>query len=105
MVAIAVIYYLLPRVLGRPIYSDRLSRLSLIGMAAGVSLWYLSMVNLGLAEGRMMLAQGIGFLEAKEAMQPWHTLGFVIPASVMGIGHWLFILNVYLTVFRRPRGA
>jgi len=105
MVAIAVTYYLLPRVLGRPIFSDRLSRLSLIGMAAGVSMWYLSMVNLGLAEGNLMLAQGIGFHEAKDAMQPWHTLGFVIPATVMGIGHWLFIVNVYLTVLRRPRGA
>jgi cbb3-type cytochrome oxidase subunit 1 len=103
MVAIAVTYYLLPRVLGRPIWSDRLARLSLWGMVAGVSMWYLSMVTLGLIEGRMMLSQGIGFFDAKAAVQPWHTLGFVIPASAMGIGHWLFILNVYLTVFRRPR--
>lgn len=105
MVAIAVTYYLLPRVLGRPLFSGRLARLSLIGMAAGVSMWYLSMVALGLAEGNMMLERGLGFHEAKAAMQPWHTLGFVIPASVMGIGHWLFIVNVYLTVFRRPRGG
>jgi cbb3-type cytochrome oxidase subunit 1 len=104
MVAMGVTYYLLPRVLGKAIFSDRLARVSLVGMAAGVSMWYLSMVSLGLAEGNMMLGQGLGFHEAKAAMQPWHTLGFVIPATVMGIGHWLFIVNVYLTVFRRPRG-
>jgi len=103
MVAIGVIYYLLPRVLGRPMYSARLSRLSLWGMVTGVCMWYLSMVTLGWIEGNLMLGQGIGFLEAKEAVQPWHTVGFVIPATVMGLGHWLFIANVYLTVFRRPR--
>jgi cbb3-type cytochrome oxidase subunit 1 len=104
MVAIGATYYLLPRVLGRPLWSLRLARLSLIGMAAGVLMWYLSMVTLGLIEGRMMLAQGIGFLDAKEAVQPWHTLGFVIPATVMGIGHWLYIANVFLTVLRRGSG-
>jgi cbb3-type cytochrome oxidase subunit 1 len=104
MVAIGATYYLLPRVLKRPLWSLRLARLSLIGMAAGVLMWYLSMVTLGLIEGRMMLAQGIGFLDAKEAVQPWHTLGFVIPATVMGIGHWLYIANVFLTVLRRGSG-
>lgn len=103
MIGIAAAYYLLPRVLARPVYSQRLARLSLYGMAAGVSAWYLCMVALGLIEGNMMLSQGIGFYEAKAAVQPWHTLGFVIPATIMGIGHWLFIANVFLTVFRRPR--
>jgi cbb3-type cytochrome oxidase subunit 1 len=103
MVAIGVTYYLLPRVLGRPMFSRRLSAISLVGMAVGVSLWYLSMVTLGLIEGHLMLDRGIGFFDAKAALQPWHTLGFVIPASVMGLGHWLFIVNVYLTVLRRPR--
>jgi len=105
MVAIGATYYLLPRVLARPLWSVRLARLSLIGMATGVLMWYLSMVTLGLVEGRMMLAQGMGFLDAKEAVQPWHTLGFVIPATVMGIGHWLYIANVFLTVFRRRPGG
>lgn len=104
MVVIAVCYYLLPRTLKRPVYSRRLARLSLWGMAVGVSMWYLSMVTLGYLEGSMMLAQGIGFHEAKAAYQPWHALGFVVPATVMGIGHWLFIANVYLTVAKRPRG-
>jgi len=103
MVAIAATYYLLPRVLGRPMWSARLARLSLIGMALGVLMWYLSMVSLGLVEGRMMLAQGLSFLDAKAAVQPWHTLGFVIPASVMGLGHWLYIANVLMTVLRRRR--
>lgn len=103
MVAIGVTYYLLPRVLSRPMCSGRLSRISLVGMAAGVSMWYLSMVTLGLIEGNMMLRGGMAFHDAKAAMQPWHTLGFVVPATVMGIGHWLFIANVYLTVLRRPR--
>ncbi len=102
MIAIAVCYYILPRALGRPLYSMRLARLSLWGMAIGVSAWYLSMVTLGLIEGQMMLREGIGFFEAKEALQPWHALGFVIPATIMGIGHWIFIANVYLTVAKRP---
>jgi len=103
MVAIGASYYLLPRVLARPLFSLRLARLSLIGMSVGVLMWYLSMVALGLVEGRMMLAQGMAFLDAKQAVQPWHTLGFVIPASVMGVGHWLYIANIFLTVFRRPK--
>ncbi len=101
MVIIAVCYYLLPRTLKRPLYSRKLARLSLWGMAAGVSMWYICMVTLGYLEGRMMLAEGIGFHDAKAAHQPWHALGFVIPATVMGIGHWLFIANVYLTAFKR----
>ncbi|MFQ5508120.1 MAG: cbb3-type cytochrome c oxidase subunit I [Leptospirillia bacterium] len=104
MIAIAAAYYILPRALGRPLFSMRMARLSLYGMAIGVSAWYLSMVTLGLIEGNMMLTQGIGFHEAKDAMQPWHTLGFVLPASIMGIGHWIFIANILLTVFKRPRG-
>jgi len=102
MVIIAVCYYLLPRTLKRPLYSKKLAHLSLWGMAAGVSMWYTCMVTLGYLEGTMMLEQGIGFHDAKAAFQPWHALGFVVPASVMGIGHWLFILNVYLTVMKRP---
>ncbi|MDH5526980.1 MAG: cbb3-type cytochrome c oxidase subunit I [Nitrospirota bacterium] len=103
MMAMATAYYLLPRVLGRPMFSVRLARLSLWGMALGVSGWYSCMVALGYLEGTMMLETGIGFHDAKAAHQPWHTLGFVVPATVMGIGHWLFIANVYLTVFRKNR--
>lgn len=103
MVAIAATYYLLPRVLGRPMHSARMARLSLVGMAAGVLMWYLSMVTLGLIEGHMMLARGISFHDAKAALQPWHTLGFVIPATVMGVGHWVYIANVFLTVLKKPR--
>lgn len=103
MAVMALAYYVLPRVLARPVRSVRLVRLSLWGMAVGVSAWYLSMVLLGLAEGNLMLREGIGFYEAKDAMQPWHTLGFMVPATIMGIGHWLFIVNIYVTVFRKPR--
>ncbi len=103
MAAMALAYYVLPRVLYRPIWSPKLVRLSLWGMAAGVSAWYLCMVILGLIEGNMMLGEGIGFYEAKAAMQPWHSLGFMVPATIMGIGHWLFVANVYMTVFRKPR--
>jgi len=102
MVIIAVCYYLLPRTLKRPLYSKKLAHLSLWGMAAGVSMWYTCMVTLGYLEGTMMLEQGVGFHDAKAAYQPWHALGFVVPASVMGVGHWLFILNTYLTVIKRP---
>jgi len=101
MVIIAVCYYLLPRTLKRPLYSKKLAHLSLWGMAAGVSMWYTCMVTLGYLEGTMMLEQGVGFHDAKAAFQPWHALGFVVPASVMGVGHWLFILNVYLTVIKK----
>ncbi|MDH4228698.1 MAG: cbb3-type cytochrome c oxidase subunit I [Nitrospirota bacterium] len=104
MMAMATAYYLLPRVLRRPLHSVRLARLSLWGMAGGVSCWYLSMVTLGYLEGSLMLAEGLGFHDAMARFQPWHTLGFVVPASIMGIGHWLFIANVYLTVFRRQSG-
>ena len=100
-VAMAVagfIYYFLPRVTGRPIYSRRLADASFYIAAIGVLTFWLGLIVLAFVEGNMIIGQGIDFQEAKDRVGIWHPLVFGGTGAVMGVGLWLFIANALLSL-------
>ncbi len=96
-------YFVLPRVLERPMYSRVLAAASFWFSTVGVLGFFLSLVILGLIEGNMIHG-GMTYAEALQAVGPVHYVLIVTAAFVMGFGYWAFITNILLTVFNRRRG-
>ena len=96
-------YYVLPRLLGRPVYSPLLSATSFWFSAIGVGTFYVSLVILGSIEGNLIHA-GMTYGQALEAVGPIHHILIITGAMVMGLGYWTYITNIYLTVFKRRGG-
>jgi cytochrome c oxidase cbb3-type subunit 1 len=93
-------YYVLPRVLSRPVYSATMSEVSFWLSTIGVGVFFTSLVILGVIEGNMVHT-GMTYPQALEAVGPIHHILIVTGAMLMGFGYWTFIANIYLTVFKR----
>ena len=98
--AMAGIYYTLPRILKRPIYSDRLGEwhfwLSFVGfLGFAVSLWIG-----GFVQGLQWMNYTISFLDTVKAMQPYYVVR-LFSALIMITAQLLFAFNV----FRTARGG
>ncbi|MGC8500303.1 MAG: cbb3-type cytochrome c oxidase subunit I [Leptospirales bacterium] len=104
-VVMAMVYYLLPRLSGKKIWSPFLGEMSFFFMVAGVVGFYSVLLTFGILEGNRMLAQGIVYPLARAVYQPYHRIGFVLAALFMGIGHWTFVWNVFATVLSRDKNA
>jgi cytochrome c oxidase cbb3-type subunit 1 len=94
-----LVYYFMPRITGKPIFSMKLGVFSFWCIVIGVFGFYFSAIGLGLVEGEWVL-RGMTDVEAKEAMGPLHPILLASAATVMGLGFWSFITNVLLTVRR-----
>ena len=95
-----LIYYVLPGLAGRDVYSPVLAGASFWLSTVGVLGFFLSLVGLGIAEGNMVHA-GMTYSEALEAVGPVHHILIVTAAFLMGFGYWTFIVNVLMTVMRK----
>ena len=95
----ALIYYVLPRVTGRPLFSKSLTNVSFWATLVGVFGFYVSMIAIGLYEGAMV-HNGWGYEAARDWMGAWHKAPMAITAAIMGVGYWTFVTNVYVTVGR-----
>ena len=102
-VVMAMVYYLLPRLSGKQIWSQMLGELSYVFMVAGVVAFYSVLLTFGILEGNRMLDQGEMYPMARAVYQPYHQIGFVLSALLMGIGHWTFVFNVFATVWARDK--
>jgi cbb3-type cytochrome oxidase subunit 1 len=94
-----LIYYVLPRVTRRPLFSKALSNVSFWATLIGVFSFYIAMICIGLYEGAMVHA-GWGYEAARDYMGAWHKAPMAITAAIMGLGYWTFVTNVYVTVGR-----
>jgi cbb3-type cytochrome oxidase subunit 1 len=93
-------YYVLPRVLQRPLFSPVLSEVSFWLSTIGVGTFFTSLVILGVIEGNMVHA-GMTYPQALEAVGPIHHVLIITGAVLMGFGYWTFIANVFLTVLKK----
>ncbi len=105
MAVAGMIYFAVPRITGRPIYSRRLANASFYTIAFGVLAFWAGAILLGLVEGNRIIHQGMTFEQAKASLGPLHPLVLSIAGAVMGAGFWMFIANVLLTLRRRPVDA
>jgi cytochrome c oxidase cbb3-type subunit 1 len=96
-------YYVLPRVLGRPVCSAVLGQASFWFSTLGVAIFFGSLVLLGLIEGNMV-HRGMTYAQALEAVGPIHHVLIITGALPMGLGYWTFITNIFLTVLKKRGG-
>lgn len=106
-----VMYYIVPRLMKRPIYSVRLSNSSFWFSLVGVFGFFGFMVARGLYVGTLM-HQGMPFQEANMPWDPdthrmlipgWLTVGVIISSISMGFGYWGFILSIWLTIYNNKK--
>src|SRR5438067_5096828 len=94
-----LIYYVLPKVTRRPLFSAALTNLSFWATIVGVFGFYIAMLSIGAYEGAMVHA-GWPYEAARDYLGAWHKAPMAITAAIMGIGYWTFVTNVYVTVGR-----
>ena len=80
-----LIYYVLPRVTRKPLYSQSLTNVSFWATLIGVFGFYLAMLSLGIYEGAMVYA-GWPYDAARDYMGAWHKMPMMMTGIVMGIG-------------------
>lgn len=98
-----IFYYILPKLTHRPIYSRTLTTTSFWFSVIGVLGFFSSLVFFGIIEGNMVL-DGMTYQQALDAVGPIHHIAIITTAILMGFGYWLFITNIFLSVFRRKGG-
>ena len=96
-------YYVLPRLVMRPIYSMTLATMSFWFSLLGVTVFFTSLVVLGVIEGNM-IHTGMTYAQALEAVGPMHHIMIITGAMLMGFGYWTYITNILLTVFKKDKG-
>jgi len=100
ILSMAVTYYLLPKVSNTPIHSRRLAEHSFWWTTLGALSFYLVLMIFGIIEGVMLLHQSPDL----DHVDTIYRSLVPIFASIMGIGLWIYLVNIILTiknVFRR----
>jgi cytochrome c oxidase cbb3-type subunit 1 len=94
-------YYLLPRILNRPLYSQTLTNLSFWVTVTGVYGFYFVMLIEGIVLGGAV-TRGVPYDEARHLLGAWYDAPTGLAGGIMGVGYWLFVANIYLTM-RSPK--
>ncbi len=97
----ATMYYLLPRILNRPLYSKTLTSVSFWLTVTGVYGFYFVMLIEGFLLGGAV-KNGVSYDDARRLLGAWYDAPTGIAGGIMGVGYWTFIANIYLTM-RSPR--
>lgn len=94
LLCMAMTYYLLPRLSGHSLYSQRLVSHTFWWTAIGICGFYSTLMVFGIIEGNLLL-QG-----DTKGMSEAHSIYKPIIASIstiMGIGFWIFFTNIFMT--------
>jgi hypothetical protein len=99
LIATGLCWYVLPRIVGRPLASPGLAQASFWFTAVGLLVFYVALVENGIAMSSL-IAHGSNYEAAKRHMGDWYKVPVGMGAGVMGLGYWCFAANVFLTVFQ-----
>jgi len=99
LIATGLCWYVLPRIVGRPLASEGLAQGAFWFTAAGLTVFYVAFVGNGIAIG-LKVADGWDYEAAKASMGNWYRAPIGMGAGVMGMGYWCFAATVFLTVFQ-----
>lgn len=91
---IGMIYYHLPRMSGKPIFSDRLIEYTYWFVTVGIVSFYLCLMTFGIVEGHLMLKGS----DLQEVVHSYYAPVVSICATIMTIGYGAFFVNVALTI-------
>jgi len=94
ILCMAVTYYLLPRLSGQPLFSQRLVNHTFWWTTLGISGFYSTLLLFGFIEGNLLLqGDSTGMAEVHQIYRPI----IAVVSTVMGIGFWIFFTNVFMT--------
>jgi cbb3-type cytochrome oxidase subunit 1 len=99
LISTGLCWYVLPRIVGRPLASPGLAQGAFWFTAAGLLIFYVALVANGIAIGRLV-DSGWTYEAAKLHMGKAYRVPVGIGAGIMGIGYWCFAANVFLTIFQ-----
>jgi membrane protein implicated in regulation of membrane protease activity len=99
LIATGLCWYVLPRIVGRPLASNGLAQAAFWLTAAGLLGFYVALIANGIAIGRLV-EHGWDYQVAKTHMGNWYRVPVGASAGVMGMGYWCFAANVGVTVFQ-----
>jgi hypothetical protein len=99
LAATGLTWYVLPRIVGRPLASPGLAQASFWFTALGLTIFYLALVENGIVMSNL-IAHGSNYEAAKAHMGNWYKMPVGMGAGIMGLGYWCFAGNVFLTVFQ-----
>jgi hypothetical protein len=99
LIATGVCWYVLPRIVRRPLASNGLAQAAFWFTAVGLVVFYVALVGNGIAIGHLV-QHGWDYQAAKKHMGNWYRMPVGAGAGIMGIGYWCFAGNVVLTVFQ-----
>ena len=99
LLATGLCWYILPRVVGRPLASDGLAQCAFWFTVVGLIVFYIALIANGIAMAHWT-EQGWGYEYAKYRMGKWYKVPVGMGAGVMGLGYWCFATNVVVTIFQ-----
>jgi hypothetical protein len=99
LIATGLCWYVLPRIVGRPLASEGLAQGAFWFTAGGLTVFYVAFVANGIAIG-LRVSDGWDYEAAKASMGDWYRVPVGMGAGVMGIGYWCFAATVFLTIFQ-----
>lgn len=94
--ATGLTWYVLPRIVGRPLWSDTLASVSFWCTVLGATGFYVVHLTVGLLVGAM--SHGWTNLDAMQTVGVWAPVLLALTAMVMGVGYWTFVADVLLTI-------
>jgi hypothetical protein len=99
LAATGLTWYVLPRIVGRPLASPGLAQASFWFTVVGLVVFYFALVENGIVMSDL-IAHGSNYQAAKAHMGNWYKAPVGMGAGIMGLGYWCFAANVLLTVFQ-----
>jgi hypothetical protein len=99
LISTGLCWYVLPRIVGRPLSSPGLAQGAFWFTAIGLLVFYVALIANGIAMGRLV-SSGWDYEAAKLHMGKAYRIPVGIGAGVMGLGYWCFAANVFLTIFQ-----
>jgi len=94
ILCMAVTYYLLPRLSGQALFSQRLVNHTFWWTTLGICGFYSTLMVFGFIEGNLLLQLD---LEGMAEVHSIYTPVIAVVSTGMGIGFWVFFTNVFVT--------
>ena len=94
IICMAVTYYLLPRMSGHAIFSQRLVNHTFWWTTLGVCGFYSTLMFFGILEGTLLLQNDVDGMTAAHSI---YSKVIAIVSTAMGIGFWIFFFNIFFT--------
>ena len=100
--AIAGVYYVIPKIAGRPLYSKKLGDQTFWLMAIATVPFFGSLFISGHIQGLMWLNPENTFVQTLMATKPWHIMR-ALSGGLIFFAYFLFIHNIIMTLLGKSK--